>query len=796
MSSLGKVVRSGIGRRRVQTVVIQLSAFMAVTAAVLGGSLLVASTAPFDKAFAEQHGAHLSVLIDAARATQTQSAATAEISGVSESSGPYAVVTAAPELGPGSSGPAGIALRPLTIAGRDEPSQGVDRVSILDGRWATGPGEIVLTEGPAIGSTLVFADRPGKPSFTVVGRARSVSRTADAWVTPPAITALEPTGYQMLYRLSASALASDVDTVRSAVTAALPADTVLGSQSWLTTKQAADRTTALFVPFLIAFGLLGLVMAVLSVGSVIAGAVGAGTYRIGVLKALGFTPAQVVRAYLAQALIPAGLGIGLGVVAGNLLTIPVLRSASDVYETTPSGVAPWVDIVVVSAAVAVVTATAWAASWRAGRLRTVDALAVGRTPAAGRGRLAAALSARLPLPRPVSLGLAQPFARPARMIAMVATVVFGTAAVALAVGLAASLGRVEVTRSHDSAGVMVDGSSPPGSGPGTGSGPASGSGPRRPGPPDPLNENGPEPATVLAAIASQPGTEAAYGIAEVPAAIAGLSGTIDLLGFTDDPSWAGFELTEGRWFHGTGEALAPTPLLTATAAKIGDTITVVLDDQRVPIRIVGEVFSTENDGLQLFTDLRTLTAVQPKLKPREYRVAVADGVGLDGYITALDKAMEPFGLNAQPNPGGHSDVLVALNTLTGLLTVLLVAVAALGVLNAVVLQTRERVRELGVHKAMGMTPRQAIMVVLSSVVLIGLIGGVLGVPAGMALHSVMVPAMGDTAGVRLPQMVLDVWGPVLLVLLGLGGIVIAVAGALLPAGWAARIRTATALRTE
>jgi len=34
------------------------------------------------------------------------------------------------------------------------------------------------------------------------------------------------------------------------------------------------------------------------------------------------------------------------------------------------------------------------------------------------------------------------------------------------------------------------------------------------------------------------------------------------------------------------------------------------------------------------------------------------------------------------------------------------------------------------------------------------------------------------------------------VLFGVGGLVIAVLGSLLPAGWAARTRTATALRTE
>ncbi|WP_302888944.1 hypothetical protein [Streptomyces cucumeris] len=35
-----------------------------------------------------------------------------------------------------------------------------------------------------------------------------------------------------------------------------------------------------------------------------------------------------------------------------------------------------------------------------------------------------------------------------------------------------------------------------------------------------------------------------------------------------------------------------------------------------------------------------------------------------------------------------------------------------------------------------------------------------------------------------------------LLLLGLGGVVLAMLGALIPAGWTARTRTATALRTE
>jgi putative ABC transport system permease protein len=127
---------------------------------------------------------------------------------------------------------------------------------------------------------------------------------------------------------------------------------------------------------------------------------------------------------------------------------------------------------------------------------------------------------------------------------------------------------------------------------------------------------------------------------------------------------------------------------------------------------------------------------------------------------------------------------------------MLVTVAGLGVLNAVVLDVRDRVHDIGIHKALGMTPRQTLTAVLSSVALIGLAGGLLGMPAGVVLHRILLPAMGHGAGVELPRIVLTVYGPAQLTAFALGGLALAAAGALLPAGWAARTRTATALRTE
>ena len=104
--------------------------------------------------------------------------------------------------------------------------------------------------------------------------------------------------------------------------------------------------------------------------------------------------------------------------------------------------------------------------------------------------------------------------------------------------------------------------------------------------------------------------------------------------------------------------------------------------------------------------------------------------------------------------------------------------------------------DLGVHKALGMTPRQTIAMVIASVVVTGLVGGAIGVPVGVVLQRTVLGAMGSSVGFTLPASVVDVYGPAELLLFGLGGLVIAVVGALLPAGWAARTRTATALRTE
>jgi putative ABC transport system permease protein len=56
--------------------------------------------------------------------------------------------------------------------------------------------------------------------------------------------------------------------------------------------------------------------------------------------------------------------------------------------------------------------------------------------------------------------------------------------------------------------------------------------------------------------------------------------------------------------------------------------------------------------------------------------------------------------------------------------------------------------------------------------------------------------MVSAAGTGIPASYVNVFSPAELLLLAMAGLVIGVAGALLPASWAARARTASALRAE
>ncbi|MEV7076691.1 FtsX-like permease family protein [Streptomyces sp. NPDC093990] len=778
---LVRVVRAGVGRRRVQTVAVAVATMMAVAAAVVAGSLMVVSNAPFDHAFAAQNGAHLTAEFDPDKAGAARIAATGKLAGVTASAGPYPTTILRAADSAGRQPPA------MTLVGRTGPRAAVDDLDLTAGRWARRTGEVVLGsayQGPAfqVGDTLTASGT----TLTVVGFATSASRTADAWATPAQVRALAakdgPVSSQMLYRFDSAGSKDEIAADRRKILAAVPSGALLGTQSYLDTKRAADQGAAPTIPFLVAFGVLGIVMSVIIVGSVISGAVGTGLRRIGILKAIGFTPREVVRAYLAQALVPASAGIALGVVLGNLLAVPLLDDTEQAYGTASLSVAWWVDVVVPAGALLVVGLAAFVPALRAGRLRTVEAIAVGRAPRTGRGQRAYRAAGRLPLPRAVTYGLAGPFAHPVRALAMLLAVAFGTIAATFAVGLTSSLNEVSAVQDpEDRSAVTVFTGGP---------GVAGGEHVPAPGTPEPEPA---DPAKVSAAIEAQAGTASSYGLGQQDATVAGISGTVRARLYQGDSTRGGYAMISGHWLTGAGQVVVPGRFLDSTGTEIGDTVRVTVGKETAALRIVGEAFGTSDDPLEIQVD----QADFPATKPQVFLVDLEPGVTAAAYAEELAERVEPLGADARVNsPSRQDNFVFVLNTMAVLLTLMLVCVAGLGVLNSVVLDTRERVHDLGVFKALGMSPRQTVSLVLASVAGIGVLGGLVGVPAGYALHGFVLPVMGHAAGTELPRSVLDVYDTPQLVLLGLAGLVIALLGALLPAVWAAGSRTATALRTE
>src|SRR5262249_56215773 len=97
------------------------------------------------------------------------------------------------------------------------------------------------------------------------------------------------------------------------------------------------------------------------------------------------------------------------------------------------------------------------------------------------------------------------------------------------------------------------------------------------------------------------------------------------------------------------------------------------------------------------------------LTVQQYDVGLRPGTDASAYADALNHALFPkFFASAN----GNDPFYLTLAALIGTLTLLIAVAAGLGVLNTVVLGTTDRIHDLGVFKAVGMTPRQTIAMVI------------------------------------------------------------------------------------
>ena len=138
-------------------------------------------------------------------------------------------------------------------------------------------------------------------------------------------------------------------------------------------------------------------------------------------------------------------------------------------------------------------------------------------------------------------------------------------------------------------------------------------------------------------------------------------------------------------------------------------------------------------------------------------------------------------------------LLSAANTMTGVLTTLLGGLAAIsligggiGVMTRMLVSVSERVREIGLRKALGATPKLIRRQFMVEAGILGLLGGALGVLVGLLGAAILTPLLNLEVTLSLPATLLA-----LAVSLGIG-----IVAGVYPAARAANLPPIDALRSE
>jgi len=810
--SVVRTASGGVLRHKVQAFVLCVVLLVSTASATLGLALLEASNGPFAHAFAAQKGADITLTVNAGKATAAQLAASEHAAGVTAAAGPFTEVTF----------PVNFEGQPwgsIQAVGRSTPGGPVDTVDLSAGHWPDGPGQVVYNARPGlgggpggpleIGSTFQATTLPGEPVLTVVGFATSITRSADVWVTPAEAATLQadvrsasstgsagtPAGTtppleQMLYRFASASTSAQIRTDEASLTRVVPTAAVLGAANWLSQESRSDSNSSIMEPFVIAFALIGLIMAVLIVSNVVSGAVVAQYQRIGVLKSLGMTPGQVIAVYLNRIGWPALAGCVIGVLLGDVLSVPILSKSAGTYGVGHQSVPPWVLLTAPLGMLALTMLAAFGPALRAGRLSATEAIAAGRAPRSGHGYLAHRLLSRLRVPRPISLGLASPFAKPGRTLVTLFAIAFGACAVIFAVGLSTALDRVQADGTQ-SATVPVQVQP---DGPGTATGPGQNYAAQ-------AQDN-----AVTAALASQPGlahSDVEYNNTVTDPAIAG---PVDAQVFSGESSWQGWTMISGHWFSGPGQVVVNTEFLEASGLSVGDTTTVntgtvnpgrgpVRPGTSVTVKIVGEYFNPSNNP-DIYASTQTLPGLDSVASLSNWNIGLRQGTSVSSYISGFNRALGRSSPWAAVSSQGGGQFFAIASALIGLLSLMVAVASGLGVLNTVLMTTRDRIHDLGIFKAIGMRPGQVLAMVCCWVLGPAILAAVLAAPAAVQLNSATLGAMANAAHTGIPGSIESVFPIARLALLSLAALVIAALGALLPASWAARARPAVALRTE
>jgi putative ABC transport system permease protein len=229
---------------------------------------------------------------------------------------------------------------------------------------------------------------------------------------------------------------------------------------------------------------------------------------------------------------------------------------------------------------------------------------------------------------------------------------------------------------------------------------------------------------------------------------------------------------------------------------VGDTVSLRTPGGNKDFEVAGVVVDFYNQGLVItgsWQDMRRYFRVN---EASTILVRAEDPAGIEAVQETIEaKYGNRYRLSVEANTAVKERVFTLMDqafSMFDLMAVLAVAVASMGVVNTLTMNIMERTREIGMLRAIGMTPSQVVRMVLAESALMGIIGGALGLAFGAFLSWIFLLGMTAMSGYKLALTI-----PTTGIILGLiVALVMSQLVAIQPAKRAARINVLEAVRYE
>ena len=775
MGAVWQKIVADLLRRRAISVLVTITILVASSLLTLALSTLMNLGSPYDKLFSELNSAHLWLHFKPGLVSSTDIHRIELIPGVTASTGrQYSYVTQFRY----NNERLGVSLR---VAPVEQPT--VHSLLLTAGRYLSTGMDGILVERfivenykVSVGDTFIITDSTGKENtLPVVGIVYDPMYDTYRGNQPPYVFLSEETLQKLFpdretWDTSLGLRLADpqsVDKVLAEVESMRSTEFIASHTDWRDAKESSIFRAQLAFVFLTAFSLFAIFATVLIVVSVVSSTVLSQIRQIGVLKAIGFTGAQISYLYVGQYTVLSVLGTGLGFAAGLALAPLPLQT---VTASLGTNFHPPFSLLLMALVVLIIPGTtilaAGIAARRGARANIIKAIAVGAEAPIRKSFWGARLAEWLGAPISLVLGLNDAFVRPLRALLTGLNLTLGVMGIVFGLALSDTL---QTYRENPALlGVVYDAS---------------------------VTRQESTDARARRILSQAPGVDAFFAETQLQVQTPN-NQTFQLRAVEGDLAAFPFHLAEGRFFQpDTDEAIVGRGLLDWLGLELGDTLTLTLEDDdrhAMTWTIVGVYPEPSDAGQRMMVSLSSASQLDRHAAPATYYLKLSPNVDTDTLRAYLEPDKESDLSLILVDEAIPSSVIY-LQLAVFMLGAILIGIAVVNVFITSLLATQEKLRVVGILKTVGMVPAQVVAMINTAAGVLGLLAVLIGIPVGLALTGGMLTVLSNAYGFGQVSLSFDVWVVLLLIPFI---IFISFAGSYIPARWAARLSIVRVLREE